>query len=138
MSMIQLAEYATSMRDALDNRSQGDGEGQITRRRRKKKATPQPKPLGQAPQPLIQNQAQTQPQDQPPQPLSQNQAQTQPQVHPPEPLVQNEALGNPQPKKRGRPTKAVAQEDQPQTKKGRGRPLGSKNKPKAASEVHCN
>jgi hypothetical protein len=36
MSMIQLAEYATAMRDALDNRSQGDGEGQMTRRRRKK------------------------------------------------------------------------------------------------------
>ena len=138
MSMIQLAEYATSMRDALDNWSQGDGEGQITRRRRKKKATPQPKPLGQAPQPLIQNQAQTQPQEQPPRPLSQNQAQTQPQVHPPEPLVQNEALGNPQPKKCGQPTKAVEQEDQPHTKEGRGRPPGSTNKPKAASEVHCN
>jgi hypothetical protein len=65
MSMIQLAEYATAMRDALDNRSQGDGEGQITRR--KKKATAQPQPPVQPPQPLSQNQAQTQPPVQPPQ-----------------------------------------------------------------------
>jgi hypothetical protein len=98
-----------------------DGEGQITRRRRKKKATAQPQPLVQAPQPLSQNQAQTQP---PVQPLSQNQAQ--PQVHPPEPLIRIEAPGNPQLKKRGRPTKAVEQEAQPQTKRGRGRPSGSK------------
>ncbi len=39
MSLIQLAEYATAMRDALDNRSQGDGEGQITRRKKKANCT---------------------------------------------------------------------------------------------------
>ncbi len=89
-------------------------------RKKKARAQPQP-PLGQTPQPL-----------------SQNQAQTQPPVQPPQPLSQNEALGNPQPKKCGQPTKAVEQEDQPHTKEGRGRPPGSKNKPKAASEVHCN
>ncbi len=63
--------WTTGLKEMVKDKLQEEGG------RKKPGAQPQP-PLGQAPQPL-----------------SQNQAQTQPQVQTPQPLVQNEALGNP-------------------------------------------